>query len=374
MNKRLILSINGGSSSIKGALFDVDGDVRPLVRETMDSPGEAAAQRLLDRIFAHLDGRTLTGIGHRIVHGGPAYREPVVVNAGILEDLRRLIEFAPNHLPDEIALIESCARRYASVPQVACFDTAFHRTMPEVAARLPIPSVYDARGIRRYGFHGLSYAYLVEELQRVAGADSAHGRLILAHLGNGSSLAAVHHARSVDTTMAFTPMGGVVMSTRSGDLDPGVVTYLTRAAGLSAAEVEDVLSKASGLLGVSGTTGDMRSLLARSAQDAAAQLAVEMYAYSVRKAIGGFAAVLGGIDTLVFSGGIGEHAPSIRARICEGLACLGIEIDDERNEAGDGVISAAGARAIVRVIATDEEVMIARATSRALGSRQTHAG
>ncbi|MGH9408978.1 MAG: acetate/propionate family kinase [Vicinamibacterales bacterium] len=368
MNERLILSINGGSSSVKAALFDVDNDVRPVVRE-MVGPGQESAQGLLDRLSAHLDGRTLTGIGHRVVHGGPTYRDPVVVNAGILADLRGLIEFAPNHLPDEIALIESCARRYPSVPQVACFDTAFHRTMPEVAARLPIPSVYDARGIRRYGFHGLSYAYLVEELQRVAGADAAHGRVILAHLGNGSSLAAVRDARSVDTTMAFTPIGGVVMSTRSGDLDPGVVTYLTRAAGLSAVEVEDVLSKASGLLGISGTTGDMRSLLERSAQDAAARLAVDMYAYSVRKAIGGFAAVLGGIDTLVFSGGIGEHAASIRARICEGLACLGIEIDDGRNEAGEGVISTAGARATVRVMATDEEMMIARATARALGSR-----
>jgi acetate kinase len=303
-------------------------------------------------------------VGHRLVHGGPTYREPQPITAALLGTLRQLIPFAPNHLPDEIALIEAVVRQRPDIPQVACFDTAFHADLPEVARRLPIPQVYDAQGIRRYGFHGLSYAFLVEELARLDGNDAATGRVILAHLGNGSSLAAVRNGRSVDTTMGFTPIGGVAMSTRSGDLDPGVVTGIARRDGLSPDEVEGLLSHRAGLLGISGVTGDMRVLLDREPHDPACRLAISAYAYSIRKAIGALCAALGGIDTLVFSGGIGEHAPAIRARICEGLGFLGINLDEERNGTNAPAISTSGAGVtgvVVRVIPTDEELMIARA-------------
>ena len=255
---------------------------------------------------------------------------------------------------------------------MACFDTAFHHDLPEVARRLPIPQAYDAQGVRRYGFHGLSYAFLVEQLQRLAGSAAARGRLILAHLGNGSSLAAVHDGRSIDTTMAFTPIGGVVMSTRSGDLDPGVVTYLARSEGLTPDQVEDLLSHRAGLLGISSATGDMRDLLDRAPHDPASRLAVAVYGYHIKKAIGALAAALGGLDTLVFSGGIGEHVPVVRGMICDGLEFLGVQLDTTRNEANAPVISSISspaARVVVRVIPTDEELMIARAAYGLLGPR-----
>ena len=254
---------------------------------------------------------------------------------------------------------------------MACFDTAFHHTMPEVARRLPIPAEYDRRGIRRYGFHGLSYQYLAGELRRAAGEAIAGGRVILAHLGNGSSLAALRAGRSIDTTMAFTPIAGVMMSTRSGDLDPGVPTYLGRNEGLSADEVEDVLSKRSGLLGVSGATSDMKALLRREASEPACKLAIDMFVYSIAKAVGALAVALGGVDALVFSGGIGEHAPAIRSRICAPLEFLGIEIDESRNANDAPLISPDARRVQVRVIPTDEELVIARAACRLLAEKVT---
>src|SRR5262249_22090173 len=222
------LAINAGSSSVKCALFTFDAEPRSVARETIHGVGSSCLPRLLEWLDAHVRGDSVVAIGHRIVHGGPKYREPQLITTAILDDLVRLVPFAPNHLPDEVALINELGRYRAGVSQIACFDTAFHRTLPEVAARLPIPAGYDVQGVRRYGFHGLSYAFLVEELQRIAGPEAAAGNVILAHLGNGSSLAAVRQGRSIDTTMAFTPIGGVVMSTRSGDLDPGVVSYLAR--------------------------------------------------------------------------------------------------------------------------------------------------
>jgi acetate kinase len=323
---------------------------------------------LLDWVDTHTLESTVAAVGHRIVHGGPAYREPQLITPALLEALTQLIPFAPNHLPDEIALIDALGRRRPDVPQIACFDTAFHADLPEVARRLPIPRAYDAQGVRRYGFHGLSYTFLVQELERIAGPAAAAGRLILAHLGNGSSLAAVRDGRSLDTTMAFTPIGGVVMSTRSGDLDPGVVTYIARQERLSADEVEDLLSHRAGLLGISGVTGDMRALLEREPRDPSCRLAIAMYAYSIKKAIGALAASLGGLDTLVFSGGIGEHAPTLRARICDGLAFLGVQLDADRNASSAPVISTPAAGVVVRVIPTNEELMIARAVCTLLGS------
>jgi len=365
----MVLAINAGSSSVKCALFTLAAEPQLRRREIIDGLAASSAARLIDWIRAEAGDGSLGAIGHRIVHGGPAYREPRLITDEVIQALKELIPLAPNHLSDAIALIEALRRARPEVPQVACFDTAFHADLPEVVRRLPIPEAYAARGVRRYGFHGLSYAFLLEEVARLAGSAAAKGRLILAHLGNGSSLAAVRNGRSVDTTMGFTPMGGVVMSTRSGDLDPGVVTYLLRAARLSPDRAEELLSHDSGLLGVSGVSGDMRVLLERESRDGRCRLAIEMYAYSIRKAIGGFAASLGGLDTLVFSGGIGENAAAVRARICDGLAFLGITVDADRNAAHAAVISASEAAVTVRVIPTDEELMVARASYTLIGSR-----
>jgi acetate kinase len=366
---RTVLAINAGSSSVKCALFTLAADPQLRRREVIDGLAVLSVPRLIDWIGAEAGGGPLGAIGHRIVHGGPAYREPHLITGEVIQALKELIPLAPNHLSDAIALIEALRRARPEVPQVACFDTAFHADLPEVVRRLPIPEVYAARGVRRYGFHGLSYAFLLQELARLAGPAAANSRLILAHLGNGSSLAAVRDGRSVDTTMGFTPMGGVVMSTRSGDLDPGVVTYLLRVARLSADGAEELFSHEAGLLGISGVSGDMRALLERESGDPRCRLAVEMYAYSIRKTIGAFAASLGGLDTLVFSGGIGEHAAAVRARICDGLAFLGITLDADRNAAHAAVISASEAAVTVRVIPTDEELMVARASFTLLGSR-----
>jgi len=365
MIARATLAINAGSSTVKCALFTFETEPRSLARGTIEGVGPSCVPRLLAWMDTHAKNGAITAIGHRVVHGGALYHEPQRLTTAVVDDLRRLIPFAPNHLPDEIAVVEALARARPDVPQIACFDTAFHQSLPEVARRLPIPAADDAHAVRRYGFHGLSYAYLVEELRRIAGAEAAAGKVVIAHLGNGSSLAAVHHGQSVDTTMAFTPIGGVVMSTRSGDLDPGVVTYLARTQQRSADEVEDLLSHHAGLLAISGTTGDMRALLDREAADAACQLAVAVFVYSIKKAIGALTAALGGLDTLIFSGGIGEHAPAIRARVCDGLAFLGVQLDRHRNGANAPVISLPGP-VVVRVIPTDEELMIARAAYRLL--------
>ena len=285
----------------------------------------------------------------------------------MVEELRRLSPFDPDHMPEEILLTEAFHRRFPDLPQVACFDTAFHHDMPRVAQLLPIPRRYEAQGVRRYGFHGLSYAFLMEELARFGDPAATTGRVILAHLGNGASLAAVRNGKSVDTSMCFTPTAGVPMSTRSGDLDPGLVWYLMRTENMSAKQFNEMVNFHSGLLGVSETSSDMRDLLDREAQDERAAEAVALFCYQVKKWIGAFTAALGGLDTLVFAGGIGENAPTVRARICDGLGFLGIELEAKRNAANEGVISVAASRAEVRVIRTDEERMIAKTVCRLLG-------
>ena len=252
-------------------------------------------------------------VGHRVVHGGPNYSEPQKVTAEMVEELHRLSPFDPEHLPLEIELIEAFRQRHPRLPQVACFDTAFHRTMPRVATLLPIPRRYEAQGVRRYGFHGLSYAILMEELARLGDPAAKKGRVILAHLGNGASLAAVRDGKSIDTSMGFTPTAGLVMSTRSGDLDPGLVAYLARTEQMSAAKFQKMVNHESGLLGVSETSSDMRDLLDRETKDVRAAEAVALFCYQAKKWIGSFAAALGGLDTLVFAGGIGENAPPVRA-------------------------------------------------------------
>jgi acetate kinase len=309
----------------------------------------------------------LTAVGHRVVHGGPKYSEPQRITPEMIEDLHRLSPFDPEHLPEEILLTEAFHHRFPNLPQVACFDTAFHHDLPRVAQLLPIPRRYEAQGVRRYGFHGLSYAFLMGELARLAGAEAANRRVILAHLGNGASLAAVRNGKSVDTSMSFTPTAGVPMSTRSGDLDPGLVWYLAHTEKMTAKQFNEMVNFHSGLLGISETSSDMRDLLEREPQDVRAAEAVALFCYQVKKWIGAYAAALGGLDTLVFAGGIGENAPVIRARICDGLEFLGIELDQKRNAAGEGVISAAAGRVTVRVIRTDEERMIAETVCRVLG-------
>jgi acetate kinase len=321
---------------------------------------------LMDWIEERSGRDAVTAAGHRVVHGGPKYSKPQRITAEMIEELHRLSPFDPEHLPEEILLTEAFHRRFPDLPQVACFDTAFHHDLPRVARLLPIPRRYEAQGVRRYGFHGLSYAFLMEELARLAGTEVARGRVILAHLGNGASLAAVGDGKPVDTSMSFTPTAGVPMSTRSGDLDPGLVWYLARTDGLDAKRFSEMVNSQSGLLGVSETSSDMRDLLERETQDIRAAEAVALFCYQAKKWIGAFAAALGGLDTLVFAGGIGENAPPVRERICDGLGFLGVELDRERNVKNASLVSSDTVRVKVRVIHTDEELMIARSTARVL--------
>jgi acetate kinase len=309
----------------------------------------------------------LTAVGHRVVHGGPKYYKPQRITAEMVTDLKQLSPFDPDHMPEEILLTEAFHRRFPDLPQVACFDTAFHHDLPRVAQMLPIPRRYEAQGVRRYGFHGLSYEFLMEELARLAGPDAAQGRVVLAHLGNGASLAAVRNGKPVDTSMSFTPTAGVPMSTRTGDLDPGLVRYLASTEDMSAKQFNHMVNFQSGLLGISEISSDMRDLLKHETQDVRAAEAVALFCYQVKKWIGAFAAALGGIETVVFAGGIGENAPAVRARICDGLEFLGIELEEKHNAANEGVISAASSRVVVRVIPTDEEQVIAKTVCQVLG-------
>jgi acetate kinase len=282
-------------------------------------PDHAASVRLLiDQLAQSGKGLSVQAIGHRVVHGGSRYAAPQVVSAEVMDELRRLSPYDPEHLPAEITFIEAFGTEYPQVPQVACFDTGFHQHLPPVARLLAIPRRYETLGIRRYGFHGLSYAFLMEELERVAGRDAARGKVILAHLGNGASLAAVRDGVSIDTSMGFTPASGLPMSTRSGDLDPGLVSYLARTEGMTTEQFHHMVNAQSGLLGLSEISPDLRDLLAQEGRDARAAEAVALFCYQGKKWIGAYAAALGGLEQLVFSGGIGEHAAVVRARMCEG--------------------------------------------------------
>lgn len=388
-----VLSVNGGSSSIKFALFDAEDGLRQVLQgrivrigmadatfsvqgahsadsfsRSVSAPDHAAAVGLLmDWAQERIASGVLAAIGHRVVHGGPVYWEAQRITPAMVEALHQLSPFDPEHLPEEILLTEAFHRRFPDLPQIACFDTAFHHDMPRVAQLLPIPRRYAAQGVRRYGFHGLSCAFLMEELARVAGVQSAQGRVILAHLGNGASMTAVHAGKSIDTSMSFTPTAGLPMSTRSGDLDPGLAWYLARTTNMTAKQFHYMVNHESGLLGVSETSSDMQVLLARESGDVRAAEAVALFCYQARKQVGAYAAALGGLDTLVFAGGIGENAPDVRARVCEGLGFLGIELDVARNAAHAEVISTDASRVTIRVIRTDEEQMIARSVCRVLG-------
>lgn len=383
-----VLTINTGSSSLKAALYEsgaadtlilsvraeriglADGRLRiadaqgatRLDRQAELADHDAALQAFFAWWRAQSDQR-LDAAGHRVVHGGPQYHEPQRVTPDLVRALQELIPLAPNHLPQAIKAIQAVSRAYPELPQVACFDTAFHRRMPPVAQMYALPRALWAEGVRRYGFHGLSYEYILGELRAEAGA-AAHGRVVIAHLGNGASMAAVRGGVGVETTMGFTPTGGLVMGTRSGDLDPGVLLYLLTERGMAPAVLGELVNQQAGLLGVSGTSADMQDLLEREATDARAAQAIELFCYQARKYLGALAAVLGGLETLVFTGGIGENAASVRQRICQEGAFLGIRLDPLRNAAHAPVISRADSPVSVRVIKTDEDLMIARHTRR----------
>jgi acetate kinase len=385
-----VLAINGGSSSIRFAVLETGGlhrvrlagkidriglrGTRLTVTAPADAPGAsrrlvardhaAAVEFLLGWLETQPVFASVRAVGHRVVHG-MKHTAPERITPGLLAELRRITPYDPDHLPHELALIGAFRRRHPRLPQVACFDTAFHRPMPAVAKRLPIPRRYAAKGVERYGFHGLSYRYLMEELRRLDPA-AAQGRVILAHLGNGASLAAVRQGRSVDTSMGFTPAAGLVMSTRTGDLDPGLAFFLARTERMSAARFQQLVNHESGLLGVSGTSPDVRDLLAREKRDPRAAEALALFCYAAKKYLGAYAAALGGVDTIVFAGGIGENAPLLRERICAGLEFLGLTLDRRRNVRNAPVISTRASRITVRVIPTDEERMIARLTARVL--------
>ncbi|MEO8779082.1 MAG: acetate/propionate family kinase [Rhodanobacter sp.] len=390
--KPLILTLNGGSSSIKFALFEASDVPQRILGGAIERMGQpqatletkgphaadhvsrqvnapdhtAAVKVLMDAIQQRLGADFIAAVGHRVVQGGPNYSAPQLITDALIEDVRRLFSFDPEHLPEEILLIEEVRRRFPNLPQVACFDTAFHHDLPRVAQLLAIPRRYEKQGVRRYGFHGLSYEFLIGELANLAGAHAAQGRVILAHLGNGASLAAVHHGKSVDTSMGFTPSSGLPMGSRCGDIDPGLVGYLAQAEKMSARQFNAMATSQSGLLGISETSADMRDLLACETRDVRAAEAVALFCYQVRKWIGAFAAALGGLDTLVFAGGIGESAPLVRQRICAGLGFLGIELNPQRNARHAPLISTDAGRVQVRVIHTDEEIVIAKSTAHVL--------
>ena len=380
-----ILTINGGSSSIKFAVFDTadppvrrfsgqvkrigqpgtqliskdDGDSAPSVRQVDASDHRQAAAIIIQHLRDCLGNSPITAIGHRVVHGGLHLLEHQLIAPQVIAELRKAEPLDLAHLPREIALIEAFHQAFPTLPQVACFDTAFHRNMPRVATMLPIPRHYFDAGIRRFGFHGLSYQYLMQRLASIAGADAANGRLILAHLGSGASMAAVSGGKPIDTTMAFTPTAGLVMGTRPGDLDPGLLVYLMRTESMTPDQMDDFISRRCGLLAISETTSDMRDLLDHRATDPRAAEAVDIFCYQARKFVGALAAAMGGLDTLVFAGGIGEHAPEVRAGICEGLEHLGLSLDSDLNSTGADIVSRSKSRITARVIATDEEFIIA---------------
>jgi acetate kinase len=376
-----ILCLNSGSSSLKFSLYALahgsetlvsagaveriglgegvfwlrDGAGSELERTLGDFPDcRRAIEGAFDAFHRHGSG-SVNAVGHRVVHGGATHSRPERVTPALLTELKGLVPLAPLHLPSAIQAIESVSAHFPDLPQVACFDTAFHRRMPELAQRLPLPQELWEEGVRRYGFHGLSYEYVLGEL-----GPRADERIIIAHLGNGASLAAVRGDQPIDTTMGFTPAAGLMMGTRAGDLDPGVLLYLINEKAYEAGELERLVNEESGLLGVSGLTSDMKTLLERRATSPAAARAVALFCYQARKHIGALAAVLGGLDTLVFTGGIGERAAVVRQEICNGLEPLGVTLDPTRVD--DVVLSAAGSPCTVRVIATNEDLMIARHT------------
>ena len=387
-----VLAINGGSSSIKFALYEANEVLRKKFEGSIERIGlpnaflrvkgidgadnfskdiDAGDQKqavgfLMDWIEKRIGADALFAVGHRIVQGGPKDSETQLVTKELLDDLYLYEALDPEHLPQELMIIEAFIYRFPDTPQVLCFDTAFHHDMPRVAKILAIPRRYEAKGVRRLGFHGISYSFLMRELVQIAGKDAFPSRVILAHLGSGASLAAVENGKSIDTSMGFTPSAGLVMGTRCGDLDPGLNYYLARTEGTDASQFQHMVDYESGLLGISETSSDMKDLLINESSDVRAKEAIEVFCYQTKKWIGSYSAALGGLDTLVFAGGIGENVPVIRSRICKGLEFLGVDIDENLNKANEGIISKKMGKVAVRIIRTDEEFMIAQQVSQML--------
>ncbi len=396
-----ILTVNGGSSSLKFALFGrkptfaespermVTGRIERVgladAQATVCSPNGtvnetwavsaadlgAAAESVIDWLERHVGCKSIGGVGHRVVHGGPRYHRPTAITAELIEELRRICSLDVDHLPAEIALVERFQRLLPGTPQVACFDTGFHHDMPRVAQIVPIPRRYEAIGVRRYGFHGLSYAYLMEDLERLVGSDAAAGRVVLAHLGSGASLAAVYQGKCVDTTMGLTPASGVVMAMRTGDIDPGLPWFLAQTSGITPEQFHSLANHDSGLLGVSETSPDLRDLLVRQDRDLRAAEAVSVFFYHAKKAIGALTAALGGSTSSSFPAESAKTRPRPGDASARDSSTLGIELCLMRNQAAETVITADGSRARVLVIRTDEELMIAREVARLVGVAPT---
>lgn len=384
-----LLVINSGSSSIRFAVYQLEQGPLLKLAGKIDRIGErdcrlnislprdnivvalksseSVAAQLLNWLEQQPIFASIKSVGHRIVHG-MNHSEVQLITPVLLEELQGSVAFAPQHLPLALELVESISERHPELPQVACFDTAFHQTMPRVASQLPLPRDYEALGLRRYGFHGLSCEYLIQELQAIDDPAATGGRVILAHLGSGASLTAVLNGKSIDNSMGFTPAGGLMMGTRSGDIDPGIVSYLFESGQLRPRQFNTMSNKESGLLGVSEISADIRDLLALETQDVRAAEAINLFCYQVSKGIGAFSAALSGLDTLVFAGGIGENSSQIRERICAGLEFLGITLSPARNHESSMLISADDSTVNVRVIATDEEIIIARSVMTVLGT------
>lgn len=363
---KCILAVNAGSSNVKATVYAVDkvGDVpKELQRLQLNNDDDTD---LVQHINAASDAYEIVGIGHRLVHGGPKYGHTVRITDEVKRDMRELAVFDPEHTPAALKLIEECERAFPDIPQFASFDTAFFHDLPRTVQLLPLPRKYFQHGLRRYGFHGLSYTYLQQTFRELAGEAAVNGRVIYAHLGSGASLAATQDGKPIDTTMAFTPASGVVMSTRAGDLDPSIGWFLQRQYGISAEQYNHLVNFESGLLGISGRTGDMKTLLDHESSDTQAAEAIEIFCHRIAQAIAALATSIGGVDSLIFSGGIGEQSAILRQRICDKLAFLGIKLDKARNSRHEQLISASNSPAGIHIIPTDETSIIAQHVTKQL--------
>ncbi len=395
-NNNRILTINSGSSSIKFSVYQMGHSeslilsgiierigLKPTILKIRNAQGETtvddnlylrdhddAFETLFDWLGKNSPVQKIDSVGHRIVHGGSEYSMPQDITPELIEKLKELVPLAPDHLPNEIAGIAAINKTYPGLSQVACFDTAFHRHLPLRAKMFPLPRSLFREGIMRYGFHGLSYEYIMQQLMTVAGEKAAKGRVIIAHLGSGASMVAVKDGKSTDTTMGFTPTGGLMMGTRSGDLDPGILIYLMNKKGLNAGYLNEMLNTYSGLLGVSGRSSDMEFLLDNETKSSEVAEAVYLFCYQAKKFIGALCTALGGLDTLIFTGGIGENSPVIRKRICDDMTFLNIHLDPIKNESNKPIISSDGVLTTIRVMRTNEELMIARHTNNLVVNRK----
>ncbi len=384
----MYLTVNAGSSSLKVSVYTLETDSSPSVSVAIEGIGTfdaylipngeygqpsvltvavanhtKAAELVIKWLEAKgVDTSQIEGVGHRVVHGGERYSEAVVIDDDVVAYFDSLVPLAPNHTPVILACLKVFRDHYHTVPHIACFDTAFFHHLPEVARTIAVPVEIRQSGVRRYGFHGLSYEYILGDFKTHEGEAAANGRLVIAHLGSGASLAAVKNGQPVDTTMGFTPASGIVMSTRTGDIDPGLIDYLLRERHMTPQEVSTMVYKQSGLLGVSGVTADMHSLLQHRHDNPQADLAINLFCYTIKKTIGAYAAAMGGVDSIIFSAGIGERSAAIRAQILDGLGFLGVAVDSERNERGERLISAEHSGTGVHVIPTHEDIIIARKT------------